>query len=90
MGAAKAVMAMLGVDVGPARLPNGSLTAEQARALRAGVIVISQGAGASAPGRPSARSAILHGLLQQGGLRFAFGLAGGGTPPLLERIPACC
>jgi len=35
MGAAKAVMAMLGVDVGPARLPNGSLTAEQAAKLRA-------------------------------------------------------
>ena len=34
MGAAKATMAMLGVDVGPARLPNGSLTADQARALR--------------------------------------------------------
>jgi N-acetylneuraminate lyase len=34
MGAAKATMAMLGVDVGPARLPNGSLTAEQAKALR--------------------------------------------------------
>jgi N-acetylneuraminate lyase len=35
MGAAKATMAMLGVDVGPARLPNGSLTAEQIKALRA-------------------------------------------------------
>jgi N-acetylneuraminate lyase len=34
MGAAKAAMAMLGVDVGPARLPNGSLTAEQTRTLR--------------------------------------------------------
>jgi N-acetylneuraminate lyase len=34
MGAAKATMAMLGVDVGPARLPNGSLSAEQAQALR--------------------------------------------------------
>jgi N-acetylneuraminate lyase len=34
MGAAKAVMKMLGVDVGPARLPNGSLTAEQAGKLR--------------------------------------------------------
>jgi N-acetylneuraminate lyase len=34
MGAAKATMAMLGVDVGPARLPNGSLTPEQARTLR--------------------------------------------------------
>ena len=35
MGAAKATMAMLAVDVGPARLPNGSLTAEQAKTLRA-------------------------------------------------------
>jgi N-acetylneuraminate lyase len=35
MGAAKATMAMLGVDVGPARLPNCSLTAEQIKALRA-------------------------------------------------------
>jgi N-acetylneuraminate lyase len=34
MGAAKAVMAMLGVDVGPARLPNNKLTTEQASALR--------------------------------------------------------
>lgn len=34
MGAAKATMAMLGVDVGPARLPNGSLTTEQTRTLR--------------------------------------------------------
>lgn len=34
MGAAKAVMAMLGVDVGPARLPNETLTIEQARDLR--------------------------------------------------------
>ncbi len=34
MGAAKATMAMLGVDVGPARLPNASLSAEQARILR--------------------------------------------------------
>lgn len=34
MGAAKATMAMLGVDVGPARLPNTSLSAEQSRALR--------------------------------------------------------
>jgi N-acetylneuraminate lyase len=33
MGAAKATMQMLGVDVGPARLPNGSLTPEQARKL---------------------------------------------------------
>jgi N-acetylneuraminate lyase len=29
MGAAKATMEMLGVDVGPARLPNGTLSAEQ-------------------------------------------------------------
>ena len=34
MGATKAVMAMLGVDVGPARLPIASLTAEQAGKLR--------------------------------------------------------
>ncbi len=34
MGAAKATMAMLGVDVGPARLPNGSLGPEEARKLR--------------------------------------------------------
>ena len=34
MGAAKATMAMLGVDVGPARLPNGSLTPAKARTLR--------------------------------------------------------
>jgi N-acetylneuraminate lyase len=34
MGAAKAVMAMLGVDVGPARLPNPSLSAAQADELR--------------------------------------------------------
>ncbi|MGV3533018.1 MAG: dihydrodipicolinate synthase family protein [Chthoniobacteraceae bacterium] len=34
MGAAKSVMAMLGVDVGPARLPNSSLTPEQATSLR--------------------------------------------------------
>lgn len=34
MGAAKATMQMLGVDVGPARLPNGSLTNEQAAELR--------------------------------------------------------
>lgn len=33
-GAAKAVMQMLGVDVGPARLPNTSLTAEQKLRLR--------------------------------------------------------
>ena len=35
MGAAKATMKMLGVDVGPARLPNGSLNAEQQDVLRA-------------------------------------------------------
>jgi N-acetylneuraminate lyase len=35
MGAAKATMTMLGVEVGPARLPNGSLTADQAKVLRA-------------------------------------------------------
>ncbi len=35
MGAAKAVMGILGVDVGPARLPNGNLTAEQVKELRA-------------------------------------------------------
>ena len=34
MGAAKAVMGMLGVPVGPARPPNGSLSAEQVTALR--------------------------------------------------------
>ncbi|HEV7402641.1 MAG TPA: dihydrodipicolinate synthase family protein [Chthoniobacteraceae bacterium] len=34
MGAAKATMQMLGVDVGPARLPNASLDAEQAKQLR--------------------------------------------------------
>ena len=34
MGAAKATMKMLGVDVGPARLPNGSLNPEQQAALR--------------------------------------------------------
>jgi N-acetylneuraminate lyase len=34
MGASKAVMTMLGVDVGPARLPNTSPTAEQVRQLR--------------------------------------------------------
>ena len=34
MGGAKAVMQMLGVDVGPARLPNGSLDAGQQRTLR--------------------------------------------------------
>lgn len=35
MGAAKATMQMLGVDVGPARRPNGSLTPAQAQKLRA-------------------------------------------------------
>ena len=35
MGAAKAVMGMLGVDVGPARLPNTTLTPEQIKQLRA-------------------------------------------------------
>ncbi len=35
MGAAKAVMTMLGVDVGPARLPNGNPTREQITKLRA-------------------------------------------------------
>ena len=35
MGAAKATMKMLGVDVGPARLPNGNLTSEQVIGLRA-------------------------------------------------------
>ncbi len=34
MGAAKAVMQMLGIDVGPARLPNVTLTAEQKEKLR--------------------------------------------------------
>lgn len=34
MGAAKAVMTMLGVDVGPARLPNTTLSAEQTATLR--------------------------------------------------------
>jgi N-acetylneuraminate lyase len=34
MGAAKTVMKMLGVDVGPARLPNTNLTATQVTALR--------------------------------------------------------
>lgn len=33
MGAAKAAMKMLGVDVGPARLPNATLTAEQSKKL---------------------------------------------------------
>ena len=35
MGAAKALMGMLGVNVGPARLPNNSLNPEQAGELRA-------------------------------------------------------
>ncbi len=35
MGSAKAVMAMLGVDVGPPRLPNMALDAQQQSALRA-------------------------------------------------------
>lgn len=35
MGAAKAVMGFLGVDVGPARLPNANLTEEQRGRLRA-------------------------------------------------------
>jgi N-acetylneuraminate lyase len=35
IGAAKATMAMLGVEVGPARLPNGSLDAARQKALRA-------------------------------------------------------
>lgn len=34
MGATKAIMKMIGVDVGPARLPNGNLTAEQAGKMR--------------------------------------------------------
>lgn len=34
MGAAKATMEMLGVDVGPARLPNGTLSADQRKKLR--------------------------------------------------------
>ncbi len=37
MGAAKATMAMLGVDVGPARLPNGTLTENQRKSLRTGL-----------------------------------------------------
>ena len=35
MGAAKALMGMLGVDVGPARLPNGNPTPDEAKRLRA-------------------------------------------------------
>jgi N-acetylneuraminate lyase len=34
LGAAKATMQMLGVEVGPARLPNGSLDAWQTHTLR--------------------------------------------------------
>ncbi len=34
LGAAKATMTLLGVDVGPARLPNATLTAAQARILK--------------------------------------------------------
>ena len=34
MGAAKATMKMLGVDVGPARLPNGNLNAQEVSTLR--------------------------------------------------------
>ena len=34
MGAAKAVMKMLGVEVGPARLPSGNLDAAQVAQLR--------------------------------------------------------
>ncbi len=34
MGATKAIMKMIGVDVGPARLPNGNPTAEQVGQLR--------------------------------------------------------
>ncbi len=34
MGAAKAVMSMLGVNVGPARLPNEALTPERSARLR--------------------------------------------------------
>ena len=34
MGASKAVMTMLGVDVGPARLPNTTPTPEQVKQLR--------------------------------------------------------
>jgi N-acetylneuraminate lyase len=34
MGAAKATMEMLGVDVGPARLPNVTLSADQKAGLR--------------------------------------------------------
>jgi len=37
LGAAKALMGWLGVEVGPARLPNGNPSAEQLKALRAGL-----------------------------------------------------
>ncbi len=37
MAAAKAVMGMLGVEVGPARLPNTNLTAEQSKSLKKGL-----------------------------------------------------
>jgi N-acetylneuraminate lyase len=37
MGAAKAVMSFLGVEVGPVRLPNANLTTEQRASLRAGL-----------------------------------------------------
>ncbi len=37
MGAAKAVMTMLGVEVGPARLPHPSLSADEVRKLRTGL-----------------------------------------------------
>lgn len=37
MGAAKAVMGFLGVDVGPARLPHGNPTADQVKKLRDGL-----------------------------------------------------
>jgi N-acetylneuraminate lyase len=35
MGSAKALLKMIGVDVGPARLPNGNPSAEQVAKLRA-------------------------------------------------------
>jgi N-acetylneuraminate lyase len=37
MGAAKAIMEMLGIDVGSARLPDGSLSADQQASLRTGL-----------------------------------------------------
>ena len=40
MAAAKAVMGMLGVEVGPARLPNTNLTAEQTKSLKKGLDVL--------------------------------------------------